>query len=399
MRRVVIAGTGMTEFGRFLDATLRSLSERAVAKALLDADTTAEEVDMVFFGNAAGGLLNGQECVRGQVALRHAGLLGKPIVNVENACASSSTAFHLAWLAVAAGRCEVALALGAEKMSNEDKSVPLKALEAAADRAELDELKLRIAPDGSGTGSVFMDLYSDLAKRYMQRTGASAHDFAAVSVKQRKAGALNPLAQFRAEVTVEEVLRSRMIAPPLTLLMCSPIGDGAAALVLMSAERAARKAVQPVAVLASAIRSGRGDEPDAPPCATTAARAAYEEAGVGPEDIEVAELHDAAAPAELILSEQLGFCRPGEAVRLLRSGRTALGGALPVNPSGGLLSKGHPVGATGAAQLVELCDQLRGRSGARQRAGARLALAENGGGWIGNDAATATVTILGTERH
>jgi acetyl-CoA acetyltransferase len=399
MRKVVVAGTGMTEFGRFMDATLRGLTERAVSAALKDADATPADIDMVFFGNAAGGLLNGQECVRGQVAVRHTGLLGKPIVNVENACASSSTAFHLAWLSVASGQSEVAIAIGAEKMSNEDKTVPMKALEAAADREELEMLKTRISPDGSGAGSVFMDLYSDLAKRYMQRTGATARDFAAVSVKQRKAGALNPIAQFRREVTVDEVLKSRMIASPLTLMMCSPIGDGAAALVLMSEDYAARKSVQPVEVLACAIRSGRGDEPDAPACATTAARAAYEQAGIGPADLSVAEIHDAAAPAELILSEQLGFCEAGEAVKLLRSGRTALGGAMPINPSGGLLSKGHPVGATGAAQLIELCDQLRGRSGARQRVGARLALAENGGGWIGNDAATATVTILGAVRH
>lgn len=399
MRKVVVAGTGITEFGKFMDTTVRALTESAVAKALADADTTVEEIGMVFFGNAAGGLLNGQECVRGQVAARHTGLLGKPIVNVENACASSSTAFHLAWLAVAAGQCEVALAIGAEKMSNEDKTVPMKALEAAADRAELEMLKTRITPDGSGAGSVFMDLYSDLAKRYMQRTGATARDFAAVSAKQRKAGALNPIAQFRKEVTVEEVLQSRMIAPPLTLMMCSPIGDGAAALVLMSEDYAVRKAVQPVDVLACAVRSGRGDDPDAPACATAAARAAYEQAGIGPEELSVAEIHDAAAPAELILSEQLGFCKPGEAVKLLRSGRTALGGDMPINPSGGLISKGHPIGATGAAQLVELCDQLRGRAGARQRQGARLALAENGGGWIGNDAATATVTILGAHRH
>ncbi len=399
MRQVVVAGTGITEFGKFMEATLRSLTENAVAKALADADTKVDEIDMVFYGNAAGGLLNGQECVRGQVALRHIGLLGKPIINVENACASSSTAFHLAWLAVAAGQCEVALAIGAEKMSNDDKSVPMKALEAAADREELEMLKTRISPDGSGTGSVFMDLYADLAMRYMQRTGTTARDFAAVSAKQRRAGALNPIAQFRKEVTVDEVLQSRMIASPLTLMMCSPIGDGAAALVVMSADYAARKVIQPVDVLACAIRSGQGDEPDAPACATAAAKAAYEQAGIGPDDVNVAEIHDAAAPAELILSEQLGFCKPGEAVKLLRSGRTSLGGDMPINPSGGLLSKGHPVGATGAAQLVELCDQLRGRSGARQRPGARLALAENGGGWIGNDAATATVTILGATKH
>ena len=399
MRKVVIGGTGMTRFGKFLDSSLRALAAEAAATALDDAGTTADEVGMVFFGNAAGGLLSAQECVRGQVALRQAGLQGKPIVNVENACASSSTAFHLAVLAVGSGQCDVALAVGAEKMSNEDKTVPLKALEAAADRDEFEELKARIAPGGAGTGSVFMDLYSSLARDYAARTGATPADYARVSVKQRRAGARNAKAQFQEEVSVDEVLGSRMIAEPLTLMMCSPIGDGAAALVLMSEDHAARKAVQPVAVLASELRSGRGDDPEAPPAAETAAKAAYESAGLGPEDVHVAEIHDAAAPAEFMLSEQLGFCRPGDAVGLLREGVTALGGRMPINPSGGLISKGHPIGATGAAQLVELADQLRGRSGGRQREGARVGLAENAGGWIGADVAAACVTILGSARH
>ena len=310
MRKVMIGGTGMTRFGKFLDTNLRALAAEAATAALADADTAADEVGMVFFGNAAGGLLGAQECVRGQVALRHTGLLGKPIVNVENACASSSTAFHLAVLAVGSGQCDVALAVGAEKMSNEDRTVPLKALEAAADRDEFEELKKRIAPGGAGTGSVFMDLYSNLARDFAERTGATPADYARVSVKQRRAGALNEKAQFQEAVTVEDVLESRMIAEPLTLMMCSPIGDGAAALVLMSEDYAQRKAVNPVAVLASELRSGQGDDPEAPPVAQAAATAAYETAGLGPEDISVAEIHDAAAPAELMLSEQLGFCRP-----------------------------------------------------------------------------------------
>ena len=400
MRKAMIGGTGITPFGKFIDTGLRPLAERAVRDALQDAAIEADDVDMVFFGNAAGGLLTGQECARGQVALRHTGLLGKPIVNVENACASSSTAFHLAHMAVASGRVEVALAVGAEKMSNEDRAKPIKALEAAADLEELAALKARISPDGAGAGSVFMDLYSDVAGSYMKSTGASAGDFALVSVKQRHAGALNPIAQFRADVDLAEVLSSRVIAEPLTLLMCSSIGDGAAALVVMSEAAAAKRDIQPVDILACELRSGQGDDPEAPPVATAAAHAAFEAAGLGPEDLHVVELHDAAAPAEFILSEQLGLCPPGEAVALLRSGRTALGGDMPINPSGGLISKGHPIGATGAAQLVELADQLRNRAGPRQRHDARIALAENGGGWIGNDAAAAVITILGAPtRH
>jgi len=396
----MIGGTGITSFGKFLESGVRPLAEQAVTEALKDAAVEVDDVGMIFFGNAAGGLLTGQECVRGQVALRHSGLLGKPIVNVENACASSSTAFQLAHMAVASGATEIALAIGAEKMSNDDRTKPIKALESAADLDELTNLQQRISPDGTGTGSVFMDLYASVARDYMDKSGATAEDFAQVSVKQRHAGALNPIAQFRADVDVEEVLTSRMIADPITLMMCSSIGDGAAALVVMSAEAAAKRDIQPVEILACEIRSGQGDDPEARPVATAASHAAFEAAGLGPEDLSVVELHDAAAPAEYILSEQLGLCRPGDAISLLRSGRTSLGGAMPINPSGGLISKGHPIGATGAAQLVELADQLRGRAGSRQTEGARIGLAENGGGWIGNDAATATVTLLAsTARH
>ena len=390
----MIGGTGITSFGKFLESGVRPLAEQAVTEALKDAAVEVDDVGMIFFGNAAGGLLTGQECVRGQVALRYSGLLGRPIVNVENACASSSTAFQLAHMAVASGATEIALAIGAEKMSNDDRTKPIKALESAADLDELTNLQQRISPDGTGTGSVFMDLYASVARDYMDKSGATAEDFAQVSVKQRHAGALNPIAQFRADVDVEEVLTSRMIADPITLMMCSSIGDGAAALVVMSAEAAAKRDIQPVEILACEIRSGQGDDPEARPVATAASHAAFEAAGLGPEDLSVVELHDAAAPAEYILSEQLGLCRPGDAISLLRSGRTSLGGAMPINPSGGLISKGHPIGATGAAQLVELADQLRGRAGSRQTEGARIGLAENGGGWIGNDAATATVTLL-----
>ena len=299
-------------------------------------------------------------------------------------------------MAIASGRAEIALAIGAEKMSNEDRSKPIKALEAAADLEELERLKARISPNGAGSGSVFMDLYSDVARNYMSTTEATIEDFARVSVKQRQSGMLNPISQFRSQVGLDEVLNSRMIADPLTLMMCSPIGDGAAALVLMSESMAHKKELQYVRVLACEMKSGQGDNPQAPPVAAAAAKAAFNAASIDPNDLDVVELHDAAAPAELLLSEQLSLCRPGDAVALLRSGKTSLGGKMPINPSGGLISKGHPIGATGAAQLVELSDQLRNRAGKRQKEGARIALAENGGGWIGNDAAAAVVTILGS---
>ena len=297
-------------------------------------------------------------------------------------------------MAVSSGQVNIALAIGSEKMSNEDRSKPIKALEAAADLDELAALKEKIAPNGSGNGSVFMDVYSSIAREYMEAAGANAEDFARVSVKQRRSGALNPIAQFKEEVAIEDVLSSRMISDPLTLMMCSSIGDGAAALVIMTQQEAKKRNLQSVEILACEMRSGQGDNKGALPVASAASQAAYERASLGPEDIDIFELHDAAAPAELILCEQLGLCNPGDAVSLLRSGRTGLGGDMPINLSGGLISKGHPIGATGAAQLVELADQLRGRSGPRQCARPKIALAENGGGWIGNDAATAVVTIL-----
>ncbi len=398
MDNAVVIGTGMTQFGRHLGRSLKSLAEEAVREALGDAQVSTDEVGIIFFGNAAGGLLTGQECIRGQASLRDTGLLGKPIVNVENACASSSSALSLAKMAIESGQFDVAIAVGAEKMYNaEDRTAPLRALEAAADLSELAALKQRIGSDVGNPGSVFMDLYSDLARRFMERTGTTAEDYARVAVKSRKHGLLNPKAQFHQDVTVHDVLASKMISAPLTLMMCSPIGDGAAALVVSSRAFAQKRGVPAVTIRACEVRSGTGGGDGVMPVAQAAARAAYERAGVGPKDLHVLELHDAAAPAELILYEQLGLVEhASEGKALLASGDTAVGGRLPVNPSGGLMSKGHPIGATGAAQLVELVDQLRGRCGQRQRAGATLALAENGGGWIGDDAASAVVTILST---
>ena len=241
-----------------------------------------------------------------------------------------------------------------------------------------------------------MDIYAASSRAYMKSSGATREDFAEVAVKSHRHAALNPYAQYRTEVTVDDVLASREIAPPLTLLMCSPIGDGAAALVVCSPEMARRLGAQ-VRVRACCAgqragpRAGRARERS-----SARPQAAYEQAGLGPGDLDVVELHDAAAPAELITYEELGLCGEGEGPALLASGATALGGRLPVNPSGGLLSKGHPIGATGCGQLVELADQLRGRCGPRQVAGARVALAQNGGGFLGTDAAAMVVTVLST---
>src|SRR5579875_68494 len=422
MREVYVAGAAMTRFGKFPDTTIRALAEEATRGALGDAGVTAADIGMVFFSNAVAGLLTNQEMIRGQVALRHTGLLGVPMVNVENACASASSAFYLACMAVGSGAADLALAVGAEKLTHEDRARSFAAIATAVDQQQVTELR-QWASSGSagsplpgqadslpawersgaagqagqsaGKRSFFMDIYAANSRAYMERSGATRQDFAQVAVKSHRHAALNPRAQYRTEVTAEDVLASREIAPPLTLLMCSPIGDGAAALVVCSPE-AARRLGARVRVRACALVSGRDHGPGEPGSVERAAHAAYEQAGAGPGDLDVVELHDAAAPAELMTYEELGLCGEGEGPALLASGATWLGGRLPVNPSGGLLSKGHPIGATGCAQLVELADQLRGRCGQRQVPGARLALAQNGGGFLGGDAAAMVVTVLST---
>ncbi len=387
MRDVFIAGAFVSRFGKYPGRNLRSIAAEGVAGALADAGAHPDDIDAVFFANAAEGYLTGQECIRGQVALQDTGLLGGPIVNVENACASGSSAFHLAYAAVASGTADVALAIGAEKLTNPDRAKTFGVFNTGWD------VELHGGPDSSATQSAFMDVYASMARDYMRRSGATVEDFAQVSAKAHLAGALNPNAQYRDPLTVEEVLGSRMITAPLTLLMCSPVGDGASGLVVASAEGLRRLDAEPVRVLASVLRSGRLST-DGGSAVERAAREAYRIAGLGPEDVDVVEVHDAAAPGELIVSEELGIAEPGTGPRMLRSGATSLGGRVPINPSGGLLSRGHPIGATGCAQLTELTDQLRGRCGPRQVDGAAVAIAENGGGWLGDGPAAAVVTLL-----
>ncbi|MHB8382822.1 MAG: thiolase family protein [Candidatus Binataceae bacterium] len=401
--RVTVVGVGMTRFGKYSDRGVRSLAEEAVSEALKDAGVAPAEIDAVFFSNAIAGLITGQEMIRGQVALRNTGLLGVPLFNVENACASASSAFHLAWMAIQSGLYDVTLAVGAEKMTHPDKSVTFRAIGTAVDLEQLRELKARLdsggrqpeAEAGGEKKSFFMDIYAASTREYMKTSGATAGTFADVAVKSHAFGALNPKAQFHDRVTREQVLDAREVSPPLTVLMCSPIGDGAAAAVLMSQKYARRLGIaRGVEVRASVIFSGRDRAADEPTALERVAKRAYEIAGVGPSELDVIEVHDAAAPAELIACEELGLCARGAGPGFLASGATNLGGAHVVNPSGGLLSKGHPIGATGIAQIVEIVDQLRGRCGARQVDGARIGLTENGGGFLGRDAAAMSVHIF-----
>lgn len=389
MRSVVVAGIGQTKFGKFLDRSVRSLAEEALDRCLRDAGLSTERIGVTYFANALSGLITGQETIRGQVALRHTGLMGQPIINIDNACASGSSAFHLAWLSVASGQVDVALAIGAEKLTHEDKAVTFGAFAAGVDVEERDRM-MRATP---GSHSLFMDIYAERTRKYMAASGATAEDFARVCIKSRHAASMSAWAQFRNEITIEEVLNARVVSAPLTLPMCSPIADGAAAAILVSDQVAKALGVPRVTVRASNLVSANQDGAD-PTCAERAAKLAYEYAGFGPEDIHVAEVHDASAPAEIYLYERLGFAEKYKGVELVRQGVTSVGGRLPVNPGGGLLSRGHPVGATGIAQLVELTTHLRGTAGERQREGAKVALAECSGGQIGLDSAIAAVTIL-----
>jgi acetyl-CoA acetyltransferase len=387
----VIVGSSMTAFGMFTPTRLRELATEAAAGALASSGLAAEEIGLVVFGNAAAGILTGQEMIRSQVLLGGSPLAGRPMVNVENACASSSTAFHLACLAVASGTYDAVLAVGAEKMTSEDRWLAARALASALD-VEESPYALSSGRQGEAVRPVFMEIYAAAARRYMEFSGATAGDLAAVAAKATRNGALNPIAQVRDPLTVEEVLAARPIVDPLTRPMCSSIGDGAAAVVVCSPELARHRRREAVHVLASVVGSAAPDGPD--DLVERTAAAAYEQAGLGPDDVDVMEVHDAAASAELIIYEEVGLAGPGQGVALLRSGVTDLGGRCPVNPSGGLLARGHPIGATGIAQLVELDTQLRGHAGTRQVEGAQLALAQNAGGEIGPGPAVCAVTIL-----
>jgi acetyl-CoA acetyltransferase len=401
MRDVHVIGAGMTRFAKSTKS-LKELAGEAVVDALQDADVTTDEIQAAYVGNAVAGLVTGQEMIRGQVLLRPVGIGGIPIFNLENACASAASALHLGWQSVATGIYDVVLCLGAEKLTHpEDKNRGMAAIGTAVDVELAAEMADEMAEQMSGgtessQRSLFMDLYAGWTKDYMQRSGATRENFAQVVVKNQHNGARNPRAQYGAELTVEEVLAAREVVWPLTLYMCSPISDGAAAVVLAAGKAAKRANGRVPRIRASVVVSGNVHDQSDPTAGSSAraARTAYETAGIGPDDIDVAEVHDATAPAELMIYEQIGFAEPGGGGELIASGKTSLGGTQPVNPSGGLLCKGHPIGATGIAQICEATWQLRGDAGERQVEGARVALTQNGGGWLEGDSAAMAVHIL-----
>ena len=384
-RTAHIVGTATTPMQR-RDLTAEGMSHQVVDQALTDAGMTPDQVDLVVFGNATAGRLLNQACIRGQSFLLDAGLRNAGIINVDNSCAGGASALHLATLATLGGAGTV-LAVGVEKMWTGDRRETLAGIEDGV--PEVDRQFMHTNWENP-SGSVLMALNAKWTLEHMEAWGTTVEQIGAAAVKARRHGALNPHAQFQSEVTLDEVLTSAAIVPPLTRLMCSSFTDGAAAVVLtLDARQGAPR------ILSTTVRSGNGEIDYHDRLAETAA-AAWEASGVDPADVDVVELHDATSAEEICALESLGFYKPGDAGAATAAGDTTLGGAgITVNTSGGLVSRGHPLGATGIAQVVELVAQLRDEAGPRQVEGARLAVAANTGGMIGSHAGTTDAAFIG----
>ena len=401
-----IIGAGMTPLGKFKDQSVVSLTEQAVTQAMLDAELKAHEIDAAFFANTRQPMLEGQNTIRGQIALRPLGFEKIAISNHENACASGSTALYHALAHVRAGMAGRALVVGAEKMVfKEKREAMFAAFMGGTDISMIDETSNRlrdmakdVIPDVSASTkerSFFMDIYAAFARLHMQTYGTSARDFAALAAKNHQNAVHNKRAQYRHAMSVDEVLADKPVVYPFTRSMCAPMSDGAAALViahgslLTPAQKKRAVEIRGMSLVSGAARPPEDFEAH---LSKRAGLLAYEESGVSPSDVNVCEVHDATSYAELVQIENLGLLPRGSVGA--RLGEISRGGRVPVNVSGGLVSKGHPVAATGVIQLVELCEQLRGEAGACQVEGARVALAENGGGFYDTEEAATTVTVL-----
>ena len=410
MTNIYIAGIAMTVFGRHLERSIDDLAGEALRAALQDAGCGADAIGTAYYAGMTNGPLQGQIGIPGQVVFSKIGLEGIPMFNVENACASGSTAVHLAIQSLKAGVCDVALAVGAEKMNVPDKAKAFALFEGGWDVSRVEEnfaslMKLGQGiepPPGSESElpySRFMSVYAALCRYHMKTYGTTQRQIAAVSAKNHGHSVHNPYSQFRKPFTIDEVLAAAPITYPITLPMCAPISDGAAAVIVCTEEglqRIGADRKRCIRVAASVIRSftHRGiDEPEKN-IGRLAALQAYEQAGLGPQDMHVAELHDASAMGEIVQAENLGLAPRGLGGPAAERGDFTIGGRIPINTSGGLESKGHPLGATGIGQLYELVTQLRGEAGARQVRGARHAIQENGGGFLGIEEAALAVHIL-----
>jgi acetyl-CoA acetyltransferase len=408
--KVYIYSVGMTKFGKFLEKGIKDLTGEALKSVQSDNDFNLNNIEAAWFSNTGWGMTDFQHSIRGQVALTPNGVDKVSITNVENACASGSTAFNGAWTAIKAGIFDCTLAMGAEKVYQEDRAKMMGGFvtytDVEATRALMEQMKKAAkqraekAASQSGDGkqkkkgghSVFMDFYAAGARAHMKEYGTTQRQLAAIAAKNHNNSTMNPLAQYTFPMTVDQVMEDYEVAYPLTRAMCAPVGDGAAAAVLCS-EKFLKEHPNDRAVLvrASVLRSGSWKRDNV---SQRVSEAAYKMAKLSPKDINVAEVHDATAYGELEQIEQMGFCGLGKGGPFTESGETEIGGKVAVNPSGGLLSRGHPLGASGLAQIYELVTQLRGDAGKRQVGDPKYALAENGGGTIGSGPAAMCVHIF-----
>jgi len=381
MRTVVVIGVGMTKFGKFPEIPVEQMGREAVWEAMKDAGMSPKDIQVAYLGNLTERRETGFISCVAQEILRGVGIRGIPVTRVENACASGSTAFREAWMAVGSGLYDIAMAIGVEKLNGRGPA-PLSRI------GDTLEGIAGFSPPG---------MWAMRAQRHMAQYGTTLEQLAKVAVKNRKHGKLNPRAHYPKETTVEEVRKSPMICYPLTLLDSCPTTDGAAAAILCSEEVAKRYTTKLIYVAAAALKSGTYESQRniaVNEIEQRAAEEAYEKAGIGPQDLDFAEVHDCFTIAEIVRIENLGFCKEGEGGRMAEEGITQLGGKFPINPSGGLLCKGHPIGATGVAQVAELVWQLRGETGERQVQGAKVGLAHCSGGFVAQDTGASTVIIL-----
>lgn len=404
---IYIIGVGMIKFGKFLERSIKDMTGLVLEDVLKNCDLTRDDIQAAWFSNCMWGLYSFQHCVRGQVALTSNGLQGIPVTNVENACASGSTALNGAWTALKAGLYDCALAIGVEKIHDEDRSKVMGSFVAGTDvegmsqrgaqppEQETKEEKKTEGqqPEASGGHTVFMDFYAAGARGHMERYGSTQRQLAAIAAKNHNNSTMNPLAQYTFPQTVEQVLNDYVVSYPLTRAMCAPIGDGAAAAIICSEEFLKKHPSNRAIKIRASILEGAGQS-GAGSISERAVKRAFEAAGVGPEDIDMMEVHDATAFGEVTAMEAFGFCPRGEGGLIAERGDTALDGKIPVNPSGGLISRGHPIGASGLAQIYELVTQLRGEAGKRQVKNHRIAMTENGGGTTRVGEAALTSHIL-----
>jgi acetyl-CoA C-acetyltransferase len=385
MRDVAVIGVGMTQFGELWDKSFRHLIAEAGSKAILDAGVGGTDIDAMYIGAMSTGRFIGQEHVGALVAdasgFSH---LHIPATRVEGACASGGLALRQGFLSVASGINDVVVVGGIEKMHDVSGAAATGTLATAADQ-EWETF----------FGATFPGIYALIATRHMHEYGTTREQLAQVAVKNHANGALNPYAHFQREISLKAVIDAPLVAYPLGLLDCSPVSDGAASLILCAAEKAHTYTDKPVKIIGSGQASDTlalhaRDNLTTIEATVHAAQMAYKQAGITPADIDLAEVHDCFTIGEILAIEDLGFVKKGEGGKAIDNNITTLNGSLPVNTSGGLKAKGHPVGATGVAQIVEIVQQLRGNADKRQIPDARVGLAHN----VGGSGATCTVHIM-----